>query len=148
MLVYDTVHRRTMGELTVHPWLTVNFSLTTKKNTFSNLNFVKGRCDKGPAKDIITMMREFQEENERRRVTAENNSTALVNDEENQMISQSIPNQSSESSTPIIQRKYLNSDRRINIDRNKFHSKSNKTQSDSLKVAGFFLCFNLISLSR
>lgn len=23
MLVYDTVHRRTMGELTVHPWLTV-----------------------------------------------------------------------------------------------------------------------------
>ena len=50
-------------------------------------------------------MREFQEENERRRVTAENNSTALVNDEENQMISQSIPNQSSESSTPIIQRK-------------------------------------------
>lgn len=93
-------------------------------------------------------MREFQEENERRRVTAENNSTALVNDEENQMISQSIPNQSSESSTPIIQRKYLNSDRRINIDRNKFHSKSNKTQSDSLKVAGFFLCFNLISLSR
>ena len=26
MLVYDTVHRRTMGELTVHPWLTVNFA--------------------------------------------------------------------------------------------------------------------------
>ena len=25
MLVYDTVHRRTMGELTVHPWLTVCF---------------------------------------------------------------------------------------------------------------------------
>jgi len=26
MLVYDTVHRRTMGELTVHPWLTVDFN--------------------------------------------------------------------------------------------------------------------------
>ncbi len=25
MLVYDTVHRRTMGELTVHSWLTVRF---------------------------------------------------------------------------------------------------------------------------
>jgi hypothetical protein len=26
MLVYDTVHRRTMGELTVHSWLTVGFN--------------------------------------------------------------------------------------------------------------------------
>jgi hypothetical protein len=26
MLVYDTVHRRTIGELTVHPWLTVIFT--------------------------------------------------------------------------------------------------------------------------
>lgn len=26
MLVYDTVHRRTMGELTSHPWLTVCFN--------------------------------------------------------------------------------------------------------------------------
>ncbi|CAF5162616.1 unnamed protein product, partial [Rotaria sp. Silwood1] len=38
MLVYDTVHRRTMGELIVHPWLT-------------------GRSDREPARDIITMMR-------------------------------------------------------------------------------------------
>jgi serine/threonine protein kinase len=27
MLVYNTVHRRTMGELTVHSWLTVRFAL-------------------------------------------------------------------------------------------------------------------------
>jgi hypothetical protein len=26
MLVYDTVHRRTMGELTGHPWLTVDLN--------------------------------------------------------------------------------------------------------------------------
>ncbi|CAF0976843.1 unnamed protein product, partial [Didymodactylos carnosus] len=54
MLVYDTVHRKTMGELTVHPWLT-------------------GRSGGRPNKDIITLMKEFQEENERKqRTTAEN----------------------------------------------------------------------------
>jgi hypothetical protein len=30
MIVYDTVHRRTMGELTVHPWLTVYFDFNIK----------------------------------------------------------------------------------------------------------------------
>lgn len=115
MLVYDTVHRRTMGELTVHPWLT-------------------GRCDKGPAKDIITMMREFQEENERRRITAENNSTSISNDDENPIDSQISTNQLSEPSTPNNQRKSLNSDKKLNLDKNKTYSKTNKIQLDSLKT--------------
>ncbi|CAF0941365.1 unnamed protein product [Didymodactylos carnosus] len=58
MLVYDTVHRKTMGELTVHPWLT-------------------GRPDTRPNKDIITLMREFQEENERtQHITTDNHGSS------------------------------------------------------------------------
>ncbi|UJR10836.1 hypothetical protein I4U23_015023 [Adineta vaga] len=60
MLVYDTVHRRTMGELIVHPWLT-------------------GRSDKEPTKDIITMMKEFHAEDHQRQKTSEISLTELIN---------------------------------------------------------------------
>ncbi|CAF1329604.1 unnamed protein product [Rotaria sordida] len=133
MLVYDTVHRRTMGELTVHPWLT-------------------GRSDKGPTKDIITMMKEFQAENERRRTLSENNPSTLLNASSNDIILQSMSNDQSQtplSSTPTKQhdvdhqtKTTLNqikvnniSERRSTVDRNKLNIKTNRFTSDTLKTS-------------
>ncbi|CAF3357847.1 unnamed protein product [Rotaria sp. Silwood1] len=132
MLIYDTVHRRTMGELTVHPWLT-------------------GRSDKGPAKDIITMMKEFQAENERRRTMSENNTTILLNASSNEIILQSMPNNQSQTplpSTPTKQNhvdhqmkttsnqiKVNTPERRSNVDRNKLNIKTNRFTSDTLKTS-------------
>ncbi|CAF4210161.1 unnamed protein product [Rotaria sp. Silwood2] len=131
MLVYDTVHRRTMGELTVHPWLT-------------------GRSDKGPAKDIITMMKEFQAENERRRTMSENNPTTLLNASSNEIILQSSSNDQSETllpSTPTKQNhanhqikptsnqiKANTPERRSTADRTKLNVKTNRFTSDTLKT--------------
>lgn len=80
MIVYDTVHRRTMGELTVHPWLT-------------------GRSDKGPSKDIITMMKEFHAENDSRRIIEEKSSS--LNERENEFVlSKSLSDDSTQNSIP------------------------------------------------
>ncbi len=44
MIVYDTVHRRTMGELTVHRWLTVSFIRIGLPNDFGfHLGSIRSR---------------------------------------------------------------------------------------------------------
>ncbi|CAF1569831.1 unnamed protein product [Rotaria magnacalcarata] len=132
MIVYDTVHRRTMGELTVHPWLT-------------------GRSDKGPTKDIITMMKEFQAENERRRTNLENNPTMELNAASNDIILQSISNDESETvshstsskqdyldhqiKTTSNQTKSNTLERRATVDRNKLNFKTNRLTTDVLKTS-------------
>ncbi|CAF4383135.1 unnamed protein product [Rotaria sp. Silwood2] len=137
MLVYDTVHRRTMGELIVHSWLT-------------------GRSDKEPAKDIITMMKEFQAENDQRQTKIENNSITVINPTvDNINLSSNLNDQSktslslSSSSTLISQKQQesLNnnsnqlktnintSDLRTIVDKNKLNSKTtNRLTSDSLRT--------------
>lgn len=90
-------------------------------------------------------MREFQEENERRRITAENNSTSISNEDEIPIDSQISTNQSSEPSTPNNQRKSLNSDKKLNLDKNKTYSKTNKIQLDSLKVPSHGLIFDSLN---
>ncbi|CAF1007365.1 unnamed protein product [Adineta ricciae] len=106
MLVYDTVHRRTMGELTVHPWLT-------------------GRSDKGATKDIITMMREFQAENERKELNTENNpSTCEENDEEIDRSTDVSPHQI----------KLNTSEKKPTYEKQKFQLKTNRYSSDLIKT--------------
>ncbi|CAF0939187.1 unnamed protein product [Rotaria sordida] len=134
MLVYDTVHRRTMGELIVHPWLT-------------------GRSDKGPAKDIITMMREFQAENDQHQIKIENNSTTVINSTpDNVNFSLSSNDQSkisSSSSSSISQRQQeslnnntnqskinmIRSDLRTIVDKNKLNYRTtSRLTADSLRT--------------
>lgn len=107
---------------------------------------LKGRSDKGPAKDIITMMKEFQAENERRRTSLENNSSILLNASSNDMILQSTTNDQSIPSTPTKQNhldqqlkttnqmKINTSERRTNFDKNKFNTKTNRFTTDTSKV--------------
>ncbi|UJR34944.1 hypothetical protein I4U23_027722 [Adineta vaga] len=102
MIVFDTVHRRTMGELTVHPWLT-------------------GRSDKGAAKDIITMMREFQAETERTEIDS---STLKENDEETDVSTKSNVDQTK---LNLIEKKTV-------YEKNKFSSKPNRHPSDLIKT--------------
>jgi hypothetical protein len=121
-----------------------------KFQTFLDRCFIfQGRSDKGPAKDIITMMREFQAENERRRTSIDTNASMLLNADSNEMILQSISNDQSAPSTPTKQRhvdqqiktgittKNNTSERRSNVDRNKFNTKTNRFASDNLKVRYF-----------
>ncbi|CAF1090684.1 unnamed protein product [Adineta ricciae] len=94
MLVYDTVHRRTMGELTVHPWLT-------------------GRSDKELNKDIITMMREFHAEDNHRQKTTEIDLTALINaTAKHPKLSREDDNE------PVVERKELNRQTSSRLDSN------------------------------
>ncbi|CAF0980153.1 unnamed protein product [Adineta ricciae] len=94
MLVYDTVHRRTMGELIVHPWLT-------------------GRSDKEPNKDIITMMREFHAEDNHRQKSTEIDLTTLINaTAEHPKLLHEYENE------PDVQRKVLNRQVSITPDSN------------------------------
>ena len=169
MLVYDTVHRRTMGELTVHPWLTVYFFLAIFFLLFYYL--FQGRSDKGPTKDIITMMREFQAENDQRQAMAENNLTTLINatvnhtnviltaNDQSQILSlstslslnkqqkpsndhdnmQSIDNQSKTISADKAKISTNTLERRTIIDRNKPSIKTNRFTSDTFKVIHFFI---------
>jgi hypothetical protein len=110
---------------------------------------IQGRSDKGPAKDIITMMREFQAENERRRPSPENNHTTLLDTNTDEIISSSISNGQSQVSLPSIPTKQqiddqlkttsnqikLNSpERRLTIDRNKLNIKPNRLPYDTNKV--------------
>lgn len=141
--MYDTVHRRTMGELTVHPWLT-------------------GRSDKGPTKDIITMMKEFQAENERRRSISENNPTVLLNANDNEIVLHTTSNDPSQISSPSTLTKQSNHDhqakttlnhiktntleRRVVLDRNRLNMKANRFTSDNLKVKYFKLKYNFYYL--
>ncbi|CAF1058594.1 unnamed protein product [Rotaria sp. Silwood1] len=129
MLVYDTVHRRTMGELIVHPWLT-------------------GRSDREPAKDIITMMREFQAENDQRQILVENNLTRLINATANHVNLSTSSSSSSTTTTPNKQQESINndsnqsktnintSDLRTIVDKNKLHNNTitHRLTSNSLKI--------------
>ena len=112
--------------------------------------YSQGRADKSPAKDIITMMREFQAENEKHRTTAENQSTGLLNADSNEMILPATTNDQSAPSTPTKQRhldqqtkptnpvKTNLQERRGMIDRNKTSTKTTKFPSDTLKVSWRF----------
>ncbi|CAF3641067.1 unnamed protein product [Rotaria socialis] len=130
MIVYDTVHRRTMGELTVHPWLT-------------------GRSDKEPAKDIITMMKEFQAENDQRQISIDNNLAALINATADHMNESQISNDQSKLVSSSIAHKLepFNSDSnqcksnlnppdlRSVVDKNKLSSRTtHRSSTDGLKT--------------
>ncbi len=106
---------------------------------------IQGRSDKGPAKDIITMMREFQEENDRRRTSIENDPTMLLNASSNEIIlrsTSSTPTKQHHADQPIKtttanQMKVNTSERRSTVDRNKTNIKTNRFTSDTLKVRYF-----------
>ncbi|CAF4060266.1 unnamed protein product [Rotaria magnacalcarata] len=130
MIVYDTVHRRTMGELTVHPWLT-------------------GRSDKEPAKDIITMMKEFQAENDQRQTSIDNNLAALINATADHMNESQISNEQSKFVSSSIAHKLesFNSDSTQSksslnppdlcsaVDKNKLNSRTtHRSSTDALKT--------------
>jgi hypothetical protein len=90
------------------------------------------------------MMREFQAENERRRTSIDTNASTLLNVDSNEMILHSISNNESVPSTPTKQRlvdqqikttnQMKTSERRSTSDRNKFHMKTTRYTSDTLKV--------------
>ena len=86
------------------------------------------------------MMKEFQEENERRRTTDEENLTLLLNSDSNEIPIQPLANEQSTPSTPTKttnQTKVNTQDRRSNIDRNKLNIKTNRFTSDASKVRYF-----------
>lgn len=90
------------------------------------------------------MMREFQEENERRKIIDENNSTSLETNESQEILLQTLINEQSQPSTPVQQRKNHSPEKKTNFDRNKLNNntKTNKVQFDSNKVCRHsLLCF-------
>ena len=111
--------------------------------------YIQGRSDKGPAKDIITMMKEFQAENERRRTVSENN-PATLNAISNEMLLESTSNDPSQVNKSSVARKEHSFDHQVitvpnqskmnpfeqksAIDRNKLTTKTNRLPSDTLKV--------------
>jgi hypothetical protein len=104
---------------------------------------LKGRSDKEPVKDIITMMREFQAETNRyQTISTENNSTTIDPVTANE---QTIPDKQQIISDDVSNQSNINvniSESRTITDRNKLNTKSiSRLTSDTLSVRFVFSIF-------
>ncbi len=104
---------------------------------------MKGRSDKEPVKDIITMMREFQAETNRyQTISTENNSTTIDPVTANE---QTIPDKQQIISDDVSNQSNINvniSESRTITDRNKLNTKSiSRLTSDTLSVRFVFSIF-------